>query len=351
MKIGILTFHRANNFGAVLQCYALQRFLESLGAEVDVIDYRQKYIESVYNTINLDAVLSKLSHPKGLFTYLACLPKRQSRNKKFHGFIGTYLHMSKRTTSNKILGYDVIIHGSDQIWNPKLTGGEYDDVYMGNYIVSPHCRKIGYAISFENKAIDSNCVNYVRNSIKNFYSLAVREDGLRNHLSPITSKPIDTVVDPTLLLSGADYEKMIIPPCVTAPYVLVYTVGPSEAALNVANVIAQKRQLKVIDISHANISPNEFLGYIKNATFVVAVSFHGTVFSILFHKNFYTVLTGQPSDVRYKELLTITGLQDRLINEIPQFISNVDFSFFEEKRESYVSHSKAYLDVVVKNKV
>lgn len=349
MKIGILTFHRANNFGAVLQCYALQSYLQKQGIDVEVIDYRQKYIESIYNTINSVAILSNLAHPKGLLKYLLGCSKRKKRNHKFKLFTAKYLKESKKVDTNQILGYDIIIHGSDQIWNPKLTGGVYDDIYMGNYVVSSGCRKIGYALSFENKSIDVDELDFVHRSLGNFTALAVREDELKKILSPLTNTPIYTVVDPTLLLSGADYEKLIKTPVISKPYVLVYAVGPSEVALKVADVVAKKRKLDIIDISHVNISPNEFLGYIKNASFVVAVSFHGTVFSILFHKSFYTVLSGQPSDVRYHELLLKTGLHERLIKGIPQEISDVDFLTFDERREDYVSYSKAYLDKFIKN--
>lgn len=72
MKIGILTFHRANNFGAVLQCFALQTYLKKIGLEVYVIDYRQKYIESIYNTLSLSAIIRNLFHPKGLLNYHYC---------------------------------------------------------------------------------------------------------------------------------------------------------------------------------------------------------------------------------------------------------------------------------------
>lgn len=343
MKIGILTFHRANNFGAVLQCYALQKFLQKQGVDVHVIDYRQQYIESIYNTLNLYALLSKLLHPMGFFKYLQGIFKRKERNKKFKEFSAAYLNTSNRIKGNKIWGYDIILHGSDQIWNPKLTGGDYDDIYLGNYKASSNCKKIGYALSFEQKEIDKSKINYVRKSIDNFTFLSVRETALKNILVPVTRKEIDVVVDPTLLLEGQDYVPLIKKPSVNVPYVLVYAVGPSELALDTAKVVAKERDLKIIDVSHADITPNEFLGYIKAASFVIAVSFHGTVFSILFRKNFYTILSGQPSDVRYKELLVNTNLQDRLIDTIPQSISDVNFSSFEQDREKYVSSSKQFL--------
>lgn len=114
-----------------------------------------------------------------------------------------------------------------------------------------------------------------------------------------------------------------------------------------AQTIAKERGLRVIDISQKNISPNEFLGYIKYANFVVAVSFHGTVFSILFHKDFYTILAGQKSDVRYKELLKNTNLQDRLIGSVPEYITNVDFRDFDKRRETYSSNSKDYINMLI----
>lgn len=343
MKVGILTFHRANNYGAVLQCYALQTYLESLGMDVEVIDYLQPAIEKSYNTLNLDLLSEKISHPLDFLRYIKNIPIRRIRNSKFDKFRKGTLHLSPVFTGKGLLDYDIIFHGSDQIWNPKLTGGRLDDIYLGFYRQKEHGKKITYAVSFEDKHISEDEAAIYKAGIKNFDAISLREPSLGKILSPLTYKKINFVVDPTLLLSRSNYDRIAEDVYEKENYVLVYTVGPASLALKIAYRIASERNLKVINITHKNITPNSFVGYFKHASFVVAVSFHGTIFSLLYNKNFYTVATGMTSDVRYYDLLNELRLNSRCVTCMPDKITDVNYASFNTNLEEYLSASKEFI--------
>lgn len=343
MKIGILTFHRANNHGAVLQCYALQTYIASLGLDVEVIDYRQPAIERAYNTINLKLLCGKILHPIDFIRYIKNFPNRIIRNYKFKKFRNNSLHLSPAYTGKGMLYYDIVFHGSDQIWNPKLTGGKLDSVYLGFYRLKDYGKKIAYAVSFEDKHISEDEAATYKAGIRNFDAISLREPSLGKILSPLTDKKIKFVVDPTLLLSRSDYDRIAEDVYEKENYVLVYTVGPASLALKIAYRIASERNLKVINITNKNITPNSFVGYFKHASFVVSVSFHGTVFSLLYNKSFYTVATGKTSDVRYYDLLGGLRLKSRCVTSMPNEITDVDYTSFNDDLEEYVHESKNFI--------
>lgn len=343
MKVGILTFHRANNYGAVLQCYALQTYLTKIGLDVEVINYKQSTIEKTYSTFSYVLFCEKISHPIDLLRYLKNIPNRFVRNYKFNKFRNNLLNISRIFTSNEILPYDIVFHGSDQIWNPKLTGNILDKIYLGFYKQNVNGKKIAYAISFENKQIPKELASVYRLGMKNFNAISLREHSLKVLLAPFTDIELRTTVDPTLLLSRKDYDTIAENVNEKHPYVLVYTIGPKKLALEIAYRIAEERNLKVIDITNMNITPNKFIGYFKYASFVIAVSFHGTIFSLIYNRNFYTIATGQTSDVRYYDLLNNIQLESRCINCMPNEITDVDYTSFESNLNKYIKSSKDFI--------
>ena len=132
MKIGILTFHCAHNYGAVLQCYAMQEFLRSKGHDVEVINYRPNYLLKPYKIFNVKRFSSKkpIRILKGLILEFLLFPVRLKRFYGFENFINNKLILSKTVTKESIpSNYDIYIVGSDQIWNPKITKG-FDEIYF-----------------------------------------------------------------------------------------------------------------------------------------------------------------------------------------------------------------------------
>ena len=298
MKIGILTFHRAHNYGAVLQAYALQYVLTDLGCEVEILDYRNPAIDRFHNYWSLKyntvpAVLYRL-----LFSFIPL--KKKERN--FRNFIGDFLHVSKEQYDevNRPYGYDLYIVGSDQVWNPLITGG-IDPYYWGMFLNDG--RLITYAASSGDMSkLSSEFLAEIRRGLSRFSAISVREERLKNFLLSEFSIPSQVVLDPTLLAGSKCFEKICAGRLIDEPYVLVYQVGPSNVNLaGVVDFIARHyhakivkiglcsplRRLKHREIHYVNPDIPTFLSLFRYADCVVPISFHGVAFSLLFEKDFY----------------------------------------------------------------
>lgn len=363
MKIGILTFHRAENFGAVLQCFALQTYLEAIGNDVKIIDYRCKAIEQVYYLLYPKSLLNRLNLFASIYNYLIRLSSYRDRYEKKRGYIdfrNKYLHQTK--SMHKIdedLGFDVYITGSDQVWNPALLHG-YDKTYFLDFPVSPGSKRISYAVSSDQSGINvlNKFENELRPSLQQIDYISVREENLANALAKYTSKKIQICIDPTFLISREQYLKMAIRPC-EKKYILVYHMAEIPEGSKCADLLAKKNKWIVIEV-HANfarrkdndrhrqnVGPLELLGYIAYAEYIITSSFHGLAFSLIMHKNFCTV--SNKKNVRLANLLNFVGLNDRMIESainIPE--SDIDYNSVDEKISEYVSQSKNFLSKALK---
>lgn len=342
MRIGILTFHCAHNYGAVLQCYALQETLKNMGHEVEVINYRPEYLLTPFRRFNIKRY--KSNNPfkivKKTLREVLVARMRIKRYSAFHNFIQTMLNLSAKVQGRDIPStYDIYIMGSDQIWNPKITKG-FDPVYFGNFQFAKANKKyVAYAASMEACALAPEAIDFYRKSLCNFDSVSVREKQLAGLLQPLSEKPIETVLDPTLLAKAEIWHKIAKRPKYNGKYVLVYQVGRNGNTLKIANSIAQEIGAVVIEIT-AEIfasfnrrklqceSPEEFLGWIKHASFVVTTSFHGTAFSIIFNRPFYCIELKKNGNTRCRSLLSSIGLENRLISilDMPRF-SDQNYSY------------------------
>ena len=186
MKVGILTFHRAHNYGAVLQCYALQETLKGMGHQVEVIDYRPRYIEDAYklsitSRLQTDSLGSFL---KSVLREFMLLPTRFCRRKGFDSFIHNYLSLSREVIGTQIPNeYDVYVVGSDQIWNRAITDG-YDNVFFCDFQFEKKGRKyISYAASTEQASMAESDISVFEDRLSVFDAVSVREDAFVDYLS------------------------------------------------------------------------------------------------------------------------------------------------------------------------
>ena len=227
MRIGILTFHCAHNYGAVLQCYALQETLKGMGHNVEIIDYRPEYLIKPYDVINFKRISSPtiLGQLKKCLLETVVLPKRLKRHKAFSRFINHKLNLSERVVEDKIpIKYDVYVMGSDQIWNPKITKG-FDAVYFGDFTYAKENRKyIAYAASMAVIELDEPSKCYLSNALSNFNAISVRERQLVPLLQPLLKNKIDVVLDPTLLVNPEIWENIARSSHIKGKYVLVYQI-------------------------------------------------------------------------------------------------------------------------------
>lgn len=328
MKVGILTFHNAINYGAVLQCYALKEFLVQRGHDVEVIDYRNPMLEEYDRIIPRNAMKNTKGFLRKLKTIKGSILLNRKRRKiapVFKEFVRKFLNPSERYNSASDIPaiYDYIVFGSDQIWNPALCGG-FDDAFWGQF-PKGKMKFVAYAASIGNPLLLSEEEwHEVDERIKAFDSVSVRELELKNIIEQRFALSVSHCIDPTLLVDHEVLSKLAIPPQIK-DYVFVYNVqidDHSEAfAEHLANrlgcsvVIGQaKPRAKSIRRNKKNIlidsaSPEEFLGYIKNARVVIGNSFHAIAISIALRKKFYSLDSKKPE--RITDLLGQLGLMDR----------------------------------------
>lgn len=323
MKVGILTFHRAHNYGAVLQCYALQFFLKSLGCDVFVIDYKNERLLSCYKTWDKRRFLSK--NPFTLFSKsykeFFLIKHRRTRGEKFDYFINNFFKLCESSTSN-ILSLDLIIVGSDQVWNTHLTSG-FDKMYWGDFEIRKGAKIISYAASIE-EYWENSYNTKVRLLLNKFDAISVREPKTAEVLNRIVGKEVMVSEDPTLLLDPGIWIDLAQRPSLNCKYLLLYQVRNTKEGEIYARNVARKMGLKLICLSARidqtnskeciDASPIEFLGWFRYASYVICTSFHGTVFSIIYKVPFVSLKLSDGKDGRVESLLKQLDIPERLVN-------------------------------------
>lgn len=317
MQIGILTFHRAINAGAVLQAYALQETLSRLGHDVSIIDYRPPYIDKAYKPIrSID-----LRHPVGLLYEISSSILRFKRLKKYRNFRNIYLRTKPLSTLSEC---DCVFLGSDQIWNSSITGGRLDPAFFNQSPLGKAKKGIAYAASTMSiERLTANDLDDFSVWLPRLSAIGAREKKLGEFLSDRYSLPVTEVIDPTLLAPKDIFDPFISKPSCDSDYLLFYEVWHNDEVENKAREVARDKGLKFIGISGSDIrmhrtgirqivSPSEFVSYIANASHVVTSSFHGTAFSLIFEKQFNVVCEEPHQAVRMKELLDSIGLNEKL---------------------------------------
>lgn len=358
MKIGILTFHRAENFGAVLQCYALQTYLESLGHNVSILDYRCNAIEQTYYLFNLKSLFYRrnfLASAINYFTRLYQWKDRLQKKKGYANFRRKYLHLTNPIYKiDKDLGFDVYITGSDQVWNTSLLHG-FNKIYYLDFPISKQAKKISYAVSSEESALKKlkEYRNELIASLNTFDYISVRENEFANALKEYTSQKIHICVDPTFFLPKEYYLKLAIQPKET-DYILVYHMAEIPEGSKLAENLAKKSSSNIIEI-HArfanrkdttkhrqNIGPQELLGYIVYSNLIITSSFHGLALSLILKKNFYII--SKPNNLRLRNILKKIGLENRIISSIDNIVFNdINYDTVSKQINDLTTESKSYL--------
>lgn len=373
MKIGIFTFHRAHNFGAVLQAFALKKTLEKLGHTVKFIDYWPLYRKGMYSPFNWK-LLSL--NPRG-FTYrvkalaenIIILKERIRRARAFTRFIEDNLGVSGEASYSSADQIpddcDLYIYGSDQIWRyNKFSAAEgFDVTYWGSFPTS-NTNKIAYAASMGELALD-NATNKctVINLLSNFKKIGVRERTLREKLEEISDVKCSQVLDPVFLISPGEWRSYMqqVNHVKDKKYILFYNLLYSKKAEEYVRMLAEQRNCDtIIEINGGkkpltfsqsypgklSYSPFEFLYLIDNADFVVSTSFHGTAFSLIFEKEVVALGMGKNSE-RAASLLQIAGIPDRLkIDEslaLEEDIQTIDFQKVRSHLDLHIQESYDFL--------
>lgn len=330
MKIGILTFHCAINYGAVLQAYGLQELLKSMGHEVYVIDYRPDYLQRPYRLFFPEAVKGHgiLGNIRFFVRELLAFPIRYKRRCAFNRFIKKYLHLANLDFQSEDNDYDCFVFGSDQIWNPQITGG--DPIFFGDAPCFKGKKLVTYAASAGSvTALKEIDIEKLKGWLSKFLALSVREKSLSHYLSEDLQLENQWVIDPVLLAGKEVYQEIATSHKPKKNYLLFFSLWKNDEALHIAREKAISEELELIEMYGMTevvknkkvmqcLSPDEFVGLFQEATYVVSTSFHGTVFSILFHKPFLCFGFNFGKS-RFHSLLDMLGMQDRLVD-----ISNIE---------------------------
>lgn len=366
MKIGILTFHCADNYGAVLQGYALAKFLRKNGFDAEIINYQPDYLTSVYS------IFPPLKLPSGGFSKklkrlaryaastarsLLLFPWLYGRKRAFSSFVGGNIALSGgafKKMSELKKHYDIVIFGSDQIWSRPLNNE--DPAFFGIDRSFESSEKMAYAAS-AGGSVDKLANNaQFRMGIKNFYAVSAREEELSNLVRSFGIK-CDTVIDPTFLLPSCDWGELCRGAECGGKYILVYEVSQSPMLEKIARKISKKTGAKIIRVwagyrkdatpfsFKMSAGPLQFLSLIKNAFCVITTSFHGVAFSTIFQRDFYFVSAGSPDENRITQLLSTAGLLDRILtSESPVDFKAVKWGEIDNsKLSSHIKLSEEYL--------
>ena len=359
LDVKIVTCHDVNNFGASLQVYALQTYLEQTGHHVQVVDYKP-YYQQVVNHHPLQFKSGK-GWLRGVASMLYNLPSalsHEQRNRLFKQFTENHLHLTDRFYDIQQLiaanlKADVFIAGSDQIWNSMYLTGR-DSVFYLDF-VSSNARKVAYAPSLLVDKNDKRLEYLYRQKLAKFDYLSVREKCSLPFVQQMGREDCEVVCDPVLLLSSTQWDTLFpIQSFVKEPYLLVYDFDNSKQITEISREIARRESLKIINVSidtlknlgkrMKNIGPIEFLSLIRGASFVVSSSYHATLLSLLFHKRFCVVRRQLDINFRMEDLLGNYGLHDRFVsNYTPALLKDDDYSHIDKKMQSLVSLSKDYL--------
>jgi len=335
MNIGIVTTYDEINFGAFLQAYSLQKYLENIGHTASLINYkgfryRLRELKSTY--VKKDPIFFFKTLLKGYKFHISL--KEMNITKRFK---------SLRAINNA--NFDLIIFGSDEIWNVNNCLGISDDYYFGKDI---RTRKIAYAPSFGSTNKLDNNKSYLINMIRDFESISMRDENSIKILKANNFKNLVLTLDPTFLIKQK-YKK----PVIKEKYLFYYCIGASKELDYEVSNFAKLNGLEVISFGYKNkrfrnivgIDPFEWLGYLKEADYVVTNMYHGTIFSLKFNKKFVLEL----SEYRMNKLSTLVKLFDihERIYKTQFFQKNmlneIDYSFINQKISSLTQESKEFL--------
>ena len=325
-SVGIITKHRIYNYGSFMQAYATQRAIEKMGYEATLIDYQYPNpFHATYPSLKdqirhwANNVMKNLL-PGRLGTSLA---------RKYQDAFDTYYHLTNKYPTQKSImdnppNFDIYVVGSDQLWRPAFTNG--DGAFFADFAPKGK-KKVSYASSFGCLKIEESFKDEYTRMLGAFDELSVREESGISIIKELTGRDAHLVLDPSLLLQADEWRHIKNASGVRGRYVFCYGMIDIDYVNRVAKELIGNEDMAIVrtngnffdyfnkDIHYIlDCGPLEWLDLIDNADLVLAGSFHGTAFSIQFHKPFLSVLSGEENqDSRQINLLNLLKLQKNLL--------------------------------------
>ena len=356
-KVGIVTFHQALSYGAKLQAYALQKFLEYNGVENDIIDYTCHFM---YTRLIRPIRVGNKHKLKSFVRSLITMRQTGIDRKKSVEFRNKYMKLSRPFDADNIKEasdeYSAFIAGSDQVWSPTCVG--FDPVYFLNF-AKPE-QKYSYAASIAVKELPADKKDDYKRLLSDYQAFSVREESAAAIISELLGRESEVNIDPTLLLTEQQWDK-ISKPVVNDPYIFLFNVKKSIHLIDYAKRLSKNTGLKIYYLQKERIhkvkgvtyldpvTANEFVGLIKNAEYVCTNSFHGTAFSIIYKKKFAVEFEHQGGrNIRSEELLNNLGIKNHEIRKdfYPNPDKNVDWENVEKILSEHREKSKKYIEKI-----
>ena len=332
-KIGIITMHRVRNYGSVLQTYALQKALEKLNCDARVIDYIPDRCRLKTDfRVNPDKYTKngKVNYPKKILMSLFCSFPKLYFTSKFTLFLKKNVKMTQRTyysseeLKEDVNQYDIVMNGSDQVWNTYWDNGIDDVFFLG--FADQNVNKCAYGASFSKSYLSENEIELMYPYLKEYHFISVREKSGIEILNRMGIDGAKWVVDPVLLLQKSDWEMMLSKKRRKKKYIFIYQLNQDLDMSEFADVISNKFGYDIVYFGIKSLfvkkprwscsipfgSPIDFITLLHDADFVLTDSFHGTVFSTLFNKQFLSIKALFPE--RVNSFLSSIGLISRFVD-------------------------------------
>ena len=355
MKVGTLTYPGSPSHGASLQMYALYTVLNRMGVEAEVINYVP------------DTVIHKKTRPKGWKDAVAALLLKDGgvAFRRFESRI-RILPDAQMTTTEELKKHteslDRIIVGSDQVWNPVVTGND-----MNFYLAfcEDASKKASYAPSFGVDRVAEADRKQIARLLSDITYLSAREERGQEIIRELTGREVPKVLDPTFLLDGDDWRKEKRASGAKGEYVFVYTIKPSPKLRRTAQAFADKHGYKLVYIGGGlhgvldkfnpkkhpvfGIGPAEFIDLIDNAKYVFTNSFHGAAFSIILNKNFYVEFSSDTNS-RLITLVKNFELENTIIDcdAFDYSLVSLDYEKVNHILKSKREQSLSYLEGIIR---
>ena len=358
MKTGILTLSSAQNYGAVLQSHSLCKFLNDNYSDTEIINFTPKFILGRYPLVCINTS-SLMRFIKSLIISILLYPIKKKKYNRFNSFRKKFSKYGEKKYVVHLTDddYDQYIVGSDQVFNLELT--RYDEEFFLPRILDKD-RKATYAASLGVSKLTEKQTMMLKKGLDDFANLSFREStgcNLVNSILP--EKKVERMIDPVFLNSKEYWESISAGRQYEKKYILIYSFVDFEKAYSIAKKIKgnfdillisnsiKKRKPDVINVR--GVGPREFLSLIKHAEFVVTDSFHGTAFSVIFNKDFYTI-PYKGTESRFYDLLDLLDMRGRIIDsqDMMQNLVQIDYTSVNEKIKEQQQKAVNYFDKIYK---
>lgn len=367
MKIGIITWFQTPNYGTNLQAIALQKYLRNKGHNVYLVNFKTKSSSATKKRSFMQKLKNQPQKYADKFAFKKYNAEIEKKNKAIERIISQECLLTRKIVTEQDYidvcnGFDLLIFGSDQIWNPNF----YNKFYYA-YYPEITAKKAAYAPSLGISKMPEQMKNLIGDSLSDFSAISVRETQGAEILAQILSKKPQVVLDPTFLLSREEWAKIAEKGTqINKDYVLCMYLTDNIRYQKASVIFSKKKNLPLITVPYLGFSyfqkgqiiPDagieDLLNLIQHAKYVITDSFHITVFSLIFQRDFFTFqrfnensATSQNS--RVENLLSMLKLDDRLLEYFSSSIpekESIDYTSVNEILQSEILKSKQFLDNV-----